>query len=96
MQVTAGDKTFEIDPAEFESVTKFKELSAIEKAFGTELDKLRPMDMAAGLVWSLVKRQDATVRIDDIDFDVTALPNPEADEGKAASPSDLNESSASS
>ncbi len=77
MQVTAGDKTFEIDPEDVDTVTGFREIDTIERAFGKEFKELRYVQRCGALVWVVVQRQDPTVRIGDIDFDLGDLQPPD-------------------
>lgn len=75
MKVTGkGDTVYEIAPEDFQTITGYKELAEIERVFGADLTTLRPMQAIGATVWTLCKRQDPTCRVDDIDFDISELP----------------------
>lgn len=88
LQVSTGDQTYQINEEDVSTVTGYKELVAIQRAFGKPLESLSELDQLGAVVWTLLKRQVPTVRIDDIDFDLTAVTIPATEE--AAAPLDSN------
>ncbi len=70
MKVFAGDAEYEIELPSRAMRLRFKEADAAEKALGCALEDARELQAMAAIVWILVKRQNAAVRFDDVDFDL--------------------------